>query len=182
MSGSKGVLWFVYWPSNDPAHPDQWNEALRITRQFSQVRNLCLYSDVGGNLTINAAENAKVVGRVLVSEEAIVVILLNDNYTISGPFGSPICRTFGSAGRFTVTVPSWINVDQVSQVTEYGISRPTYSVDGQDVTVDFSINQDSLVYVIGKNDTTAPDAPANLKIAGGDRLDEQLHSLLERAV
>jgi hypothetical protein len=163
MTGSRGILWFVLQPNTASSYPAQFQEAVKLGRQLSQIRNLCLYGESIPNLTFSTT---RALGRSLVGENAVVVIVLNNNYTVGGFPWSPNYSISPLSGTVTVPVPSWIPVQQVYRVTPEGTDTPTHTVnpDGT-VTISFSMHTEMQVFVIGKQDTTPPAAPSRVCIA-----------------
>ena len=165
MAGMKGVLWYIA--------KDQVKNSYAATsyagckdaeKQFEQVRNLVLYSDsVKDSVTLGSANN--IISRMLVGEKAVVVITANNNATSKR--GNPRTKTFGAYNNenITFTVPSWITIDQVQEVTTNGLQSVTYSQAGQVITItgiNYSTTTPCHVYLVGQNDTTPPLPPSNL--------------------
>lgn len=160
MHGGKGFFWFDMEPTNEDDYPDIYAEAFDIAQQFEQVRGLVNYSEAADIVTVNSGD---IVTRCLVSEDAIVVIVLNDNIDYGLFYSSyDIDPTSGS---ITVPVPSWIPVEQVKRIEPSGPVNQAFSQAGQNVTINYSINEQSLVYIIGRNDTQPPEKPKGLHIS-----------------
>ncbi len=163
MTGAKGILWFVLQPGTPSNYPAQYQEALKLTRQFSQIRGLCLYGESIPNLSFSTS---KALGRSIVGENAVVAIVLNNNYTVSGfPWASNYSIS-PLSGTVTVPVPDWVPIEQVYRVTEDGKAAAPHTVNpDRTVTIEFSMHQEMQVFVIGRNDTSPPAAPSRVNIA-----------------
>lgn len=160
MGGSKGVLWFVYnvGREDDPEYRLQLDAAEAATRQFAQVRELCLYGEPLENVTHDPG--LAVIARSLVSEQANVVVALNNNYEMTGlvPLVPQYLR--GAAhGEITVDVPAWVPLESVLRVTPDGSEPAAFTRSGRLVTIPLSLGPDETgVFVIGGPDTQAPQA------------------------
>lgn len=161
MGGSKGVLWFVYTVGreNNPAYRPQLDAAEAATRQFAQVRELCLYGEPLDNVTHDPG--LPVIARSLVSERENVVVALNNNYEMTGIL--PLLPEYvrgGAHGEITVDVPAWVPLESVLRVTPDGSEPAAFTRSGRLVTIPLSLGPDETgVFVIGGPDTQAPQAP-----------------------
>ena len=181
FSGSKGILWYGYrgtgtsstggaYQAPTSKYYTNFMMMRHCNREFVQIRNLMLYSPRGltnanysglGAITMSGGEApAKWQAKMMVSEEAVVMGLINWNVATTT---SPITDQTGCSVAFTL--PPWIPVEQVYEVTPTGKAACSYTVSGQRVTISGITIRDSKIYVAGKNDTTPPTAPTELTIA-----------------
>lgn len=180
-AGAKGLLWFVMKENYTNTNASLVASAKRFTREFSQVRGLCVYSETikqndsyncgSGtsqvNMTVKSPlrvtspvpasgkANRKLLARALVNEEAILLIVLNNNMTSSSAISS-------QSGTVELIVPDFIPIEDIWQVTPNGKKAVSnYSITGRTITfnVDVGANWPVQCYVIGKEDNTAPDVP-----------------------
>jgi len=179
FSGSKAHLWYGYRGTGASSSGGAFQNSGSLgytgfgmmrhcNREFVQIRNLVLYSPRG--LTSAAYPNggaivmsgggvpAKWQAKMMVSEEAVVMGLINWNATTT-----VITDQTGCSVAFTL--PPWIPVEQVYEVTPTGKATCSYTVSGQRVTISGITIHDSKIYVAGKNDTTPPTAPTEVTIA-----------------
>ncbi len=167
MGGAKGIEWFRQGGDYEDYMPAM-EVAQRCGRMLNQIRNLILYSDISDRVT---PSNDDVITRALVGEHTAIIVVVNDktnrscNFSIS-PFGFyPTYTIAANSGTVSYEVPEWIPLDQVYQVTDDGSVTPDYSISERTVTIPFDFDsgsqstKQSRVYVIGKHDTTAPQAP-----------------------
>ena len=165
MAGAKGILWFKYGPGyeNDPATSVQIAKAISCIRKFAQIRNLCLYADVSDSV-VTSTNSVK--SMALVGENAAVIIVLNNTIRATGFPWNPLYTLDSVSGNVRFNVPDWLPIEQISLVTESGFVVPSYSVNGREVTINFSgLQGESLVYVVGRADNAPPDPPAGLNCA-----------------
>jgi hypothetical protein len=176
MAGAKGLLWFKYGPGyeSDPKFSVAVAEADRLGRMLAPIRNLLGDCDVAGAV---GSSQARVEGRLLVGEEACVVVAVNFDYQIVNPplstmiFNaanniSPLQVTYDVAtvqGTLIVDLPDWIQPDAVSQVTPNGLVPVGHQASGQRITIPYmNLHEQGLAFVIGKRDVSAPSAPKGL--------------------
>ena len=165
MGGAKGIQWFRQGGDYEDYMPAM-AVAQRCGRMLNQVRNLILYSDVSDRVTPSSDD---VITRALVGEHAAVIVVVNDKTSRScnGWFWQryPTYTIASNSGTISYEVPEWIPLDQVYQVTDDGSVTPAYSISERTVTISFDFESGSQsteqarVYVIGKHDTTGPEAP-----------------------
>ena len=164
MAGMKGVLWYIAKDQNVNTFAATSYAGCKDTeKQFAQIRNLVLYSDsVKDSVTLTSGNN--IISRMLVGEKAVVVITAGNNATSKR---STRTKTFGAYNNETITftVPSWVTIDQVREVTTNGLQSVTYSQVGQVITItgiNYTTATPAHVYLVGQNDTTPPLPPSNL--------------------
>lgn len=165
MCGAKGIKWFKAAATNDVANPNEFNRIESCVRRFEQVKNIALF---GESIGCTSSSNVKAPTRGIVGEDAMIAVVAshNDSKAFLGPY---------SLGALTVTltvnVPPWIPIEQVTQVgagNDPNPTTPTYTVSGQTVTItgitldSTTTNGSAKVFLIGRNDTTPPDAPTGL--------------------
>ena len=180
-SGAKGLLWFVMKKNYTSTNSALVAAARRFTKEFSMVRGLTAYSETikqndsynagSGGSAINFSvksplrvvspapvankANRKLLARALVHEDAVLLIIINNNMTSTTAIGS-------QSGSVEITIPDWIPIDEVWEVTPNGKSTASnYTINERTLTFNVNIGADwpVLTYVIGKTDTTAPETP-----------------------
>ena len=165
MGGAKGILWFKYGPDYERDHPEQIRAAEDIVRAFNTVRTLCFYGEPLDGLK---SDDPEITGRLLVSRDAVVAVVLNNNYTTGLlPFRSNYALK-SSSGTVSFSLPSWIPPEQAVTVTPAGFVPAEHGVDGDTVSLRVSMNGAARVFLIGKRDVQPPEAPARVVIAGRD--------------
>jgi len=74
-----------------------------------------------------------------------------------------------SAGQtISFNVPDWISMDRIQKLAENGLTDVTAGIDGRTVTLsnlDLNSAEPYQVFLIGAEDTTAPDSPTGLNVA-----------------
>ncbi len=163
MMGSKGFMWFDHGPGEQDDHPTQYAEGEQCAKKLNQIRSLVLYGETADIVNVGSSS---LLSRAIVTEDAVVVIVCNyniDSWLDLGHWHKHYDQDPVNGTNVQVTVPNWIPVQQVTEITDSQAVTPSYSVNGQTVTINFDINEDSKVYIIGKNDTTAPDAPIGVQ-------------------
>jgi len=179
FSGSKGYLWYGYrgtgtsstggaYQAPTSKYYTNFMMMRHCNRELVQIRSLILYSPRGltnanysglGAITMSGGEvPSKWQAKMMVSEEAVVVGLINWNASTT-----TITNQTGCSVAFTL--PPWIPVDQVYEVTPTGKAACSWTASGQRVTISGIIIRDSKIYVAGRNDTTPPTAPTDVTIA-----------------
>jgi hypothetical protein len=168
MSGAKGLMWFRY--ASDPVpgyayesiYPTQIAEAVHVTREFSQVRNLLLYGEAIDNATVSNPN--LLAAKSIVGEKAVVVIVANMNSYCDLNSTTLDYVLTDTPGTVTVPIPSWITPANVYEVTPSGSVPASVAIAGGQATFTFNAH-DTLIYVIGELDTQTPGPPLNLNIA-----------------
>ncbi len=166
MSGSKGYLWFKYGAGyeSDSDYENAIEEAEELTRQLSGVKNLCLMGEPLDNITRSTSD---IYCRSLVGEDAMVIVVLNDSYTMSGPWFYPVYLQYEIDYTITAPLPGWISTANVYRVTPDGrdFSVP-HTISGGNITIGaVDIHYDSHVYVITDGDTEPPKPPERAHFA-----------------
>lgn len=180
-SGAKGLLWFVMKKNYTTSNSALVAAARRFTKEFSMVRGLTAYSEtIKQNDTYNAGSsgsainfsvksplrvvtpapvankaNRKLLTRALVHEDAVLLIIMNNNMTSTTAIGS-------QSGSVEITIPDWIPIEEVWEVTPNGKSTASnYTINERTLTFNVNIGADWPVvcYVIGKTDSTVPETP-----------------------
>ncbi|MCS6933982.1 MAG: T9SS type A sorting domain-containing protein [Chitinophagales bacterium] len=165
-SGAKGIHFFVATPDTKTSYPSQWEEGLRLTRQLNTVKNLFLYGESWKGVQVKSGQ---VVTRATVGEDAMLITVMNNtiDYTpvniILHDWSPSIAP---AAFEVEFTVPDWIPIEQFYEATEEGKKPLTgiTHVSGRTYRINASLFTKSRVYVIGKNDTTAPGAITGLVV------------------
>lgn len=163
MAGAKGVFWFLYLNDWDTKYPSQSAMARQVTREFSQIRNLCLYGESMDNI---GQSNQQVKVRGIYGEQAMAVIVINNNIDYGLlPFVAGYAQNPAST-TLTVPVPPWLPIERIHHVTQDGlVPAGDTSINGQTVTINASLTNSSLIYLIGRHDGVPPEVPAGLNIA-----------------
>ena len=167
MGGAKGYFWFTYKEEEQSASASGYAAMQRVTRKLGPIRSLLLYGDVIDNVSLDAQH---MMARSIVSEDAVVVVVVNVNYsTGSLPFSPSYSLSFIS-GNLTIPVPSWLQpVAQVYEVTETGSVPVSFSQVGTSIQIGAALGNSastcSKVFVVGRLDSQAPGQPSRLKIA-----------------
>lgn len=161
MGGSKGVFWFNARQSELPDFADQMRACEEATIHFNHVRTTVLYSQSISNV---ATFPLRVEARSLVGEDALVLVVANMNADEVGPTLGPWFLTDLPAASATVTVPDWIPIEQIVEVTTNGAVPANYTNTGRTYTFNFSLH-DSRVFLIGRTDTNLPTVATGLNLA-----------------
>jgi len=162
MTGAKGILWFKYGPGTENSYTPQYQEGERLAAQLNAVRTACFYGEPQKNLV---SDNPKVIGRTLVSESSVVAIALNNDYEIGGLPVRPRYTQNSSEATLTIPVPAWVPVERVRQITSEGATPVAFENVEGGIQIKAALAEDSLVYLIGQGDTTAPTVPSGLNVA-----------------
>lgn len=173
QGGAKGYFWFTYKDNEVDLSPAGFAAMQRATRKLAQVRNLLLYADVVDNV---ASSNNKLIARSIVGEDAVVVPVVNVNYSIGGLAFAPSYSLSAASGTLTVPVPPWLApVAQVYEVTENGKVPVSYTPAGSAIQIAVSLGNTasncSKVFVLGALDATPPGTPARLNVANLNPVD-----------
>jgi hypothetical protein len=72
--------------------------------------------------------NDDVKGRIIDSEEAVVLVLLNDRISYKGYWWNPNITISSVSGQVKVNVPSYIPIQAVRQVHASGFGTPSHSI------------------------------------------------------
>jgi hypothetical protein len=172
--GAKGIDFFVLQDKDENDIPEQYNEGLKVTRQASAIRNLILYGEYSNRVFFTSTPSQKISTRALVSEDAVVLIVMNDNFTFtpSGVLWDTAIDSVYYAIAFDM--PQWLGVVYDGDIVPYRLLPDGSKVyDFQTeilsnnrirITPNNVIYKESHVYVIGINDTIAPNAPTGLNI------------------
>ncbi len=168
MCGAKGIHWFCVKQTTDEDYTEQWNESVKLTNQINQIKNLCLFGEMADVVT-RSTTNVK--SRALIGEDAMVVVVVNNNIDFS--YNVLQLKWNSSISNqdywIEVTVPEWIPVEQIyrvsasGKITDNGVQHMggrTYRINTPD-----NIYKESHVFVIGKNDITPPETPSPVIIS-----------------
>ena len=165
MGGAKGILWFKYGPDYERDHPEQIRAAENTVRAFNAVRTLCFYGEPLAALT---SDDPEITGRLLISRDAVVVVVLNNNYTTGlFPFRSSYTLK-SSSGTVSFPLPGWVPPERAAAVTAAGLVPVEPVLKDGTVSLRVSINGAARVFLIGRQDVQAPDTPGRVVIAGRD--------------
>ena len=162
--GAKGLLWFKYGADYETheEYAAPTAEAVRLVRQLNQIRSLCFY---GEPHRIVESDNEHLLGRALVSKDAAVVIVLNNNYETGGvPFAAEY-TLHPATGTVTVSMPHWIPVEQVLQITPDGPEEVAYEKQDDTVHIRVDMHKDSRVFLVGRHDTSPPEQVTGFNLA-----------------
>lgn len=180
-SGAKGLLWFVMKKGYTTSNSSLVAAAKRFTQEFSSVRGLCTYSEtmkqtdtyacgsgtsavsfsvktplqVLSPVPVSNKANRKLLAKALVNEEAVLLIILNNNMTSSTAIST-------QSGTVEITIPDWIPIEDIWEVSPTGKKAiSNYTINERTLTFNVSIGSEwpVLTYVIGKADTTVPETP-----------------------
>ena len=165
MCGAKGIQWFKAAAGDDAAYSNQSNRIESCVRRFEQVKYIALY---GESINCTASSEAKAPTRGIVGEDAMIAVVAshNDSKPLFGAYSLAALTV-----SMTVNVPPWIPIQQVTQIgagNDPNPSTPAHTVSGQTVTItgialdNTTGNGSAKVFLIGRNDTTPPDAPTGL--------------------
>ncbi len=165
--GAKGLLWFKYGAGYETheEYAAPTAEAEKLVRQFNLIRSLCFY---GEPLRSVKSDNEHLLARALISEDALVVIVLNNNYETDGvPFAAEYAL-HPTAGSVTVPLPHWIAPEQVSRVTDEGIEPAAYQMEENGLRIPVEMHKESMVFLIGSQDTNPPAQVTGVTLAALD--------------
>lgn len=172
--GAKGIDFFVVQDKDENDIPEQYYEALRLTRQAAAIRNLILYGEYSNQVTVNSSPSNKIVARALVGEDAVVLIVLNDNFTFtaSGVLWDTAIDSVSYSIEFDM--PQWLQMAQNRNIHPYRLLPDGFKaydfhteiLAGNRIrlTPQRAIYKESHVYVIGIHDTVVPATPEGLNI------------------
>ncbi|GIV35476.1 MAG: hypothetical protein KatS3mg031_3011 [Chitinophagales bacterium] len=172
MGGAKGIHWFTAKPGHPTNFPEQWAEAVRLTRQFLPIKNICLY---GETTRLSTTSNSDAVSRLLIGPEAMVLIVVNNSirFTWNGNFNPIQYDSMIDSVAYTVEldVPTWIQ-PHFMQITENGTTSDGFSV-AQIGSARYRITpgilyKKSHVFIIGKADDIPPNDVTGLNVAWQD--------------
>ncbi len=166
-SGAKGIYFFTAKPNHVEEEPELWAESRDLSQQLNGVKNLCLYSEPWEGVRVNSGN---VIAKALAGPNTLSVILLNNSIDFTSV--NLINREWVSTVQqvsydIEFTVPDWIPLEQFYETTAEGkngiqsinlISGRTYRITG-------TIGAKSLVFVIGKNDTQAPETITEINVS-----------------
>jgi hypothetical protein len=165
--GAKGMFFFTAKPAHQDDEPALWNESRDLTRQLNGIKNICLYSEPWEGVTVNSGN---VIAKALAGPNTLSIILLNNSIDFTSV--NLINREWVSTVQpvqysIQFTVPDWIPLEQFYETTAEGrngiqsislISGRTYRISG-------TIGARSQVFVIGKNDTQAPETITEINVS-----------------
>jgi hypothetical protein len=162
MGGSKGLFWFLYREEHLAGNESKFDAMQRCVRRLAQVRNLLLYGETMDLVTVTPG--AKVKARAIISEDAVVVPVINLDYTVGGLAFSPSYSLSTETASLTVPVPHWLlPVAQVYEVGADGQVPVSFTQTGSNVTINVALGNTyqtcSKVFVLGRHDTNAPATP-----------------------
>jgi len=168
MYGAKGNIWYEIMPNTATNHQNLFAEAEQVHKEITQIRGLCFSSDPADQVSIRSLPSGSatttrpqdVTGRLLVGEQAVVLILTNRHIE-------------GNTVDVSFHVPPWIQKSESGAYSTFrvnadGSTWPACSVDGQVVTIpNVYLEKDSYIFVLTghQGDTEPPLAPRNPTIA-----------------
>jgi hypothetical protein len=157
--GAKGIYFFTAKPNHPAEQPALWEESKKLTHQLNGVKNLCLYSEPFKGVNTNSGN---VIAKSLVGTDAMAIVLLNNSidYTQVNVINHVWVSTI-TPQPFDIefTVPEWISLDEFYETDHNGklaITNLT-PLGGRTFRITGTINERTKVFVIGKNDTIAPN-------------------------
>lgn len=165
--GAKGIHFFVAQTNTKQNFPQQWEEGLRCTQQLNTCKNLFLYGESWKKVSV---KSGNVVARANVGPDAITITVLNNSidYTLVNIFDQDWSSSIVPVTyELEFTVPDWIPLEQFYEATTQGKQSANSiitQVSGRTYRIAGVINNNSQVFVIGKNDTQAPGAVTGLNV------------------
>jgi hypothetical protein len=168
MAGAKGLEYFVAQSNTANNFPEQWNEGVTCFKEWKQIRNLCLYGEPVLTGTVTSNEDA--LARTLVGPEGMVVIVLNNSLRFTGNSLTGFNTLFDPLGyNVEFDVPSWLSGVSAYMLTD-STKNPVYmqQLGGGRVRIyppNSGLVERSHVFVIGLEDTEAPNAIEGLNVA-----------------
>ncbi len=164
LGGAKGVQFFRYAPGDEA--DSRWtattNAVLDAVKMLNQVRTLCLYGEALDNVDVG---DLPVLAGSLVSEHAMVVIVVNNNYSIERVNWVPVYSLSPVQGAVAVSLPDWISSPTIHQITPAGLAAAAFQWEGRRAVLSIEITDAPAVYLIGAPDHTAPQPPGGLNFA-----------------
>jgi hypothetical protein len=128
-----------------------------------------MYGEYANNITVNATPANKVISRSITSEDAMLIIALNDNtdFAPSGLYWDSFIDSVSYTLEFDL--PSWINKDEVYQLLPNGFKGYDFTLqelggNRYRIVPNKAIYKESHVFVIAKKDTIKPEVSAGLNI------------------
>lgn len=172
MGGAKGIHWFTAKPGHPDNYPEQWAEAVRITKQFFPIKNICFY---GEPARLSSTSNPDAVSRLLIGPEAMALIVVNNSIRFSwnGSFNPIEYNSALDSVSYSVEfdVPLWIQPNFL-QITENGTTADGFAVskigNGRYRLTPSILYKQSHVFIIGKADNLPPDDVTGLNVAFED--------------
>lgn len=167
MAGAKGLEYFVAQSNTQTSFPEQWNEGVKLFKEWKQIRNLCLYGEpvLAGTVTSNV--NAK--ARTLVGPEGMVVIVLNNTLRFTGNsltgFNTLIDPVYYNV---EFDIPTWltgVSAYMLTDSTKIPVNMQQLGNGRVRITPPAQLNARSHVFVIAPVDTEAPNAIEGLNVA-----------------
>jgi hypothetical protein len=166
IGGTKGILFFSAQPQYVVNHPAQQAAMEAMLQQLNHVRWAVAYGDVANAVTCSHAD---MLASMLVGERAVVVPVTDSTGTYTDGLLSDTASMSALSGQsIQFTVPDWIPLDRVREVTAAGLSTPGYSAAGRTVTIsalDFDTTTPHRVFIAGAADTNAPAPVTNVRVA-----------------
>ncbi len=167
--GAKSIEFFVLQGKTEFDIPEQYLEGIKLTRQSSAIRGQIMYNEYSKKVTTTAPFGSYVSARALIGEDAMVLMALNDNFT------------FTAAGLYWETdidsttyildfeLPQWISNEEVYQLLPDGSMGYDFNIQNLGnnnfrIVTNSELYKESHVFVIGRKDIIAPNAPMGLNI------------------
>ena len=166
-AGAKGIYFFTAKPNHLTDEPARWAESEKLVHQLNGIKNLCLYTEPWDGVTVNTGS---VIAKALVGRDALTLVVLNN--TIDYTSVNIINRVWTaaiSAAPFDIqfAVPDWIPLDQFYETDEWGKSGITSitNLGGRTFRITGTVQERTKVFVIGKNDTEAPQQITEINVS-----------------
>jgi hypothetical protein len=173
--GAKGIDFFVVQDKDETLIPEQYNEAIKLTRQSAAISGLISYSEYTDKVNVVATPANKATARALIGEEAMAMIALNDAYTFTAS-GALWKTAIDSVDYYLeIDIPAWLQTAQAGNTEIYqllpdgskgfsGFSVEYLNETKLKITPNAAIYKQSHVFVLAKKDLLAPSAVSGLNI------------------
>jgi hypothetical protein len=167
MAGAKGLEYFVAQSNTANNFPEQWNEGVTCFKEWKQIRNLCLYGEPVLTGTVTSNEDA--LARTLVGPEGMVVIVLNNTVRFTGNSLTGFNTLFDPVSyNVEFDMPEWltgVSAYMLTDSTRIPVNMQQLGNGRVRITPPAQLNARSHVFVIGLEDTEAPNAIEGLNVA-----------------
>jgi hypothetical protein len=166
-AGAKGIHFFTAKPNHVDENPSLWNESEKLARQLNGIKNLCLYGEPWNGVTVNSGN---IIAKSMAGPDAMVITLLNNtiDYTVVNVINHNWTASISSTPfDIQFTVPEWIPLEKFYETDANGrfdINTIT-QVSGRTYRITGTMGENSKVFVIGKNDTEAPQAITEINVS-----------------
>lgn len=167
FSGAKGIYFFTAKPNHVDDNPSLWQESEKLVHELNGIKNLCLYSEPWEGVSV---VSGNVIAKALEGPKTLSIAVLNN--TIDYTLVNIINRIWTAAVspapfEIEVTVPDWIPLEAFYETNNLGrqeISSITL-VSGRTYRISGTLQDRSKLFVIGENDTEAPQTITEIGIS-----------------